>query len=64
MDEPFVGLDPKMAYLVKETMREVRRRGEHLLLDARLGGAEKLCHRIAIIKQGKIITGRHGKRKG
>lgn len=57
MDEPFVGLDPKMAYLVKETMREKCEEGASIFFSTHvLEVAEKLCHRIAIIKQGKIIT--------
>ncbi|MCK9536991.1 MAG: ABC transporter ATP-binding protein [Bacilli bacterium] len=57
MDEPFVGLDPKMSYLVKETMKEKCQEGASVFFSTHvLEVAEKLCHRIAIIKMGEIVT--------
>lgn len=57
LDEPFVGLDPKMAYLMKEIMREKCQEGASIFFSTHvLEVAEKLCHRVAIIKQGKIVT--------
>ncbi len=57
LDEPFVGLDPKAAYLVKETMKELCKKGTSIFFSTHvLEVAEKLCDRIAIIKDGKIIA--------
>ena len=60
MDEPFVGLDPKASHLLKQLMREHCDRGGAIFFSTHvLEVAEKLCDRIAIIKQGKlIISGR------
>ena len=56
MDEPFVGLDPKAAHTLKLMMRELCDRGGAILFSTHvLDVAEKLCDRIAIIKQGKLI---------
>ncbi len=56
MDEPFVGLDPKAAFLLKEMMREVCNAGGAIFFSTHvLDVAEKLCDKIAIIKQGKLI---------
>ena len=56
MDEPFVGLDPKASHLLKEMMREVCLRGGAIFFSTHvLEVAEKLCDRIAIIKQGRLI---------
>ena len=53
MDEPFVGLDPKAAFLLKEMMREVCDRGGAIFFSTHvLEVAEKLCDKVAIIKQG------------
>ena len=52
LDEPFVGLDPKAAYLVKETMKELCKKGTSIFFSTHvLEVAEKLCDRIAIIKE-------------
>ncbi len=57
MDEPFVGLDPKAAYILKELMRELCKRGGAIFFSTHvLEVAEKLCDKVAIIKQGKLIT--------
>ena len=56
MDEPFVGLDPKAAHTVKEIMREICAGGGCIFFSTHvLEVAEKLCNKIAIIKEGKII---------
>lgn len=56
MDEPFVGLDPSAAHLVKSMMREVCDRGGAIFFSTHvLEVAEKLCDKIAIIKKGKLI---------
>lgn len=60
MDEPFVGLDPKASHLLKQLMKEHCQQGGVIFFSTHvLEVAEKLCDRIAIIKQGKlIISGR------
>lgn len=56
MDEPFVGLDPKASHLLKQMMREHCDRGGAIFFSTHvLEVAEKLCDRVAIIKQGKLI---------
>ena len=56
MDEPFVGLDPKAAHILKEMMREVCDNGGAIFFSTHvLEVAEKLCDKVAIIKQGKLI---------
>lgn len=56
MDEPFVGLDPKAAHTVKEIMREICDNGGAIFFSTHvLEVAEKLCDKIAIIKDGKLI---------
>ncbi len=56
MDEPFVGLDPKASYLLKERMREICDRGGAIFFSTHvLEVAEKLCDKVAIIKGGKLI---------
>ena len=56
MDEPFVGLDPKAAHLLKEMMRELCDRGGAIFFSTHvLEVAEKLCDKVAIIKSGKLI---------
>ncbi len=57
MDEPFVGLDPKAAFTVKELMRELCSNGGAIFFSTHvLEVAEKLCDSIAIIKSGKLIV--------
>ena len=56
MDEPFVGLDPKAAHLLKGMMREICDRGGAIFFSTHvLEVAEKLCDKIAIIKGGRLI---------
>lgn len=56
MDEPFVGLDPKASYLLKNMMRQACNRGCSVFFSTHvLDVAEKLCDQIAIIKNGKLI---------
>ena len=57
MDEPFVGLDPKASHLLKEMMHEHCERGGAIFFSTHvLEVAEKLCDKVAIIKQGKLIA--------
>ncbi len=57
MDEPFVGLDPKAAFTVKNMMREFCSKGSAIFFSTHvLEVAEKLCDKIAIIKSGKLIA--------
>lgn len=57
MDEPFVGLDPKAAHIVKQLMRQLCDNGGAIFFSTHvLEVAEKLCDKIAIIKGGKLIT--------
>ena len=57
MDEPFVGLDPKAAHSVKQIMRELCDKGSAIFFSTHvLEVAEKLCNKIAIIKDGKLIV--------
>ena len=57
MDEPFVGLDPKAAFTVKNMMREFCDKGSAIFFSTHvLEVAEKLCDKIAIIKDGRLIA--------
>lgn len=57
LDEPFVGLDPKAAYTIKEIMRQMCDNGSSIFFSTHvLEVAEKLCDRVAIIKNGKIVA--------
>ncbi len=57
MDEPFVGLDPKASYTVKEIMREFVSQGGAIFFSTHvLEVAEKLCNKVAIIKNGEIVA--------
>lgn len=56
MDEPFVGLDPKAAHILKEMMREHCTNDGAIFFSTHvLEVAEKLCDKVAIIKKGKLI---------
>lgn len=56
MDEPFVGLDPKASHLLKQMMRDHCDAGGAIFFSTHvLEVAEKLCDKVAIIKQGKLI---------
>ena len=56
MDEPFVGLDPKAVFDVKEIMNEMTKEGKIIFFSTHiLDVAEKLCSKVAIIKNGKVM---------
>ena len=56
MDEPFVGLDPKAVFDMKKIMRSMAKEGKTIFFSTHiLDVAEKLCDRVAIIKNGKIV---------
>ena len=57
LDEPFVGLDPKAAHTLKNIMAGICQRGGAIFLSTHvLDVAEKLCNKIAIIKEGKLVA--------
>lgn len=57
LDEPFVGLDPKASYLLKEVFHELVEQGSLIFFSTHvLEVAEKLCNKVAIIKNGKIVS--------
>lgn len=57
LDEPFVGLDPKAAIILKNIMRRLCEQGSAIFFSTHvLDVAEKLCNKIAIIKNGKLIA--------
>ena len=57
LDEPFVGLDPKASFTLKEIMHELCNQGTAVFFSTHvLDVAEKLCNKVAIIKRGKIIA--------
>ena len=57
LDEPFVGLDPKATFTLKEIMHEMCDQGTAVFFSTHvLDVAEKLCNKVAIIKNGRIIT--------
>ena len=56
MDEPFVGLDPKAVYDIKEILNEMVKENKIVFYSTHiLDVAEKLCSRVAIIKEGKLV---------
>lgn len=56
MDEPFVGLDPRASYLLKEIMRDICKKGGAIFFSTHvLDVAEKLCDKVAIIKEGRLV---------
>ncbi len=56
LDEPFVGLDPKSAFTLKQIMREICDEGGAIFFSTHvLEVAEKLCDKVAIIKEGRLI---------
>ena len=56
LDEPFVGLDPKASFLLKESFKELCAKGTSIFFSTHvLEVVEKLCNKVAIIKQGKLI---------
>lgn len=57
LDEPFVGLDPKATFTLKEIMKDMCEKGSAVFFSTHvLDVAEKLCNKVAIIKQGQIIA--------
>lgn len=66
LDEPFVGLDPKASHILKQIMKDICKDGGAIFFSTHvLEVAEKLCNKIAIIKNGEIIaTGDIDKVKG
>lgn len=57
LDEPFVGLDPKATFTLKQIMHSMCQQGTAVFFSTHvLDVAEKLCNKIAIIKHGKIIA--------
>lgn len=57
LDEPFVGLDPKASYTLKELLKEKAKKGKIIFFSTHvLDVAEKLCNKIAILKDGKLIV--------
>lgn len=56
MDEPFVGLDPTATHLLKELMHDMCNQGASIFFSTHvLEVAEKLCDKVAIIKQGRLL---------
>ena len=56
LDEPFVGLDPKASFTLKEIMHEMCAQGSAVFFSTHvLDVAEKLCNKVAIIRKGRII---------
>ena len=66
LDEPFVGLDPKASFTLKEIMKDMCEKGCAIFFSTHdLEVAEKLCNKVAIIKGGKLVaTGDMNKVKG
>lgn len=57
LDEPFVGLDPKASYLVKQAMKKFCDDGGIIFFSTHiLEVAQKICNKLAIIKNGKLVT--------
>ncbi|MDD4184403.1 MAG: ABC transporter ATP-binding protein [Candidatus Izemoplasmatales bacterium] len=57
LDEPFVGLDPKASFMIKEVFKEMCDQGSLIFFSTHvLEVAEKLCNKVAIIKNGKIVA--------
>ena len=57
MDEPFVGLDPKAIFTLKDIIHEMCQQGTAVFFSTHvLETAEKLCNKIAVIQNGKIIA--------
>ena len=57
LDEPFVGLDPKAALTLKEAMRGICRAGGAIFFSTHvLDVAERLCSRVAILREGVIVA--------
>jgi len=57
LDEPTIGLDPQARHLIWQRLRELNARGKTLLLTTHfMDEAERLCHRLAVMDNGRIIS--------
>ncbi len=57
LDEPIVGLDPRAAFTLKETMRDLCRRGRTVFFSTHIMEvAERLCDRVGIISHGELLA--------
>lgn len=57
LDEPFVGLDPKATIILKDIMRKICKEGGAIFFSTHvLDVAERLCNKVAIIKDGSLVT--------
>lgn len=57
MDEPTVGLDPLLQSLIYETLEDLRKKGSTIFISSHnLNEVERLCDRVGIIKQGKMVA--------
>jgi len=57
LDEPTVGLDPASARLLKDVLQELARQGAAVFISTHiLEIAERMCHRVGILKEGKLIA--------
>ena len=57
MDEPFVGLDPKSTHILKQIMRKVCDEGGAIFFSTHvLDVAERLCDKVAVIKNGRLVA--------
>lgn len=57
LDEPFTGLDPKASHLLKQVMRDICEKGGAIFFSTHvLEVAEKLCDKVAIIRNGKLVV--------
>lgn len=57
LDEPFVGLDPKASFLLKEEFKKLVHQGSAIFFSTHvLEVVEKLCNKVAIIKDGKLVA--------
>ena len=57
LDEPTIGLDPQARHLIWQRLRELTARGKTLLLTTHfMDEAERLCHRLAVMDNGRIIS--------
>ena len=63
LDEPFVGLDPKATFTLKKILKEKAEEGKIIFFSTHvLDVAEKICNKIAILKDGKLVVDGHMKK--